>query len=303
MAAVGDFNGRWNLRPGVEARGRAWWLEVTGAGTPAMKGRFVGAPGGQMDEIPAMRIEGNELIWEFQRNYSRAKQGDPPAKGVYRARVENGGLLGSFEVPGRPGTKVEFTGKRAPLIKDKDDGSWQAGKPVELVNGKDLNGWISRVTGRPIEWDVKDGILVNRERASDIMSQAKFWNFRLRAEFRVGKGSNSGIGLRARYEVQILEDYGKPLDGHSNGGIYSRIIPAVNASKPAGEWQSFDVTLIGRDVTVIVNGQKVIDRKEIEGLTAMATDPDEDRPGPISLQGDHGIVEFRKITVTPMIRK
>ena len=300
FAEVADFNGRWNLRPGNDPRGRVWWLEVTGAGTPAMKGRFVGAPGGQMDEIPVIRLEGNELVWEFERAYGRGD--DRRSKGVYRARIDGGKLMGHFEVAGRPG-RTDFSGKRAPVIKDKDDGSWKPDKPVELFNGKNLSGWVSRIPGREIEWDVKNGILVNRERAADIMSEAKFWNFKLHAEYRVGKGSNSGIGLRGRYEVQILEDYGKPVSGHSNGAIYSRIPPSVNASKPAGEWQTFDITLIGRDAIVVLNGKTVVDRREIEGLTAMAHDPDEDQPGPLSLQGDHGVVEFRKITVTPLVKK
>lgn len=102
--------------------------------------------------------------------------------------------------------------------------------------------------------------------------------------------------------MQIYEDYGRAPDGHTNGSVYSRIVPSVNASKPAGEWQTFDITIIGRTATVILNGKTIIDRKEVEGLTAMANDPDEDKPGPISLQGDHGPVEFRKITVTPLVR-
>jgi hypothetical protein len=145
--------------------------------------------------------------------------------------------------------------------------------------------------------------MVNRERAADIMSEAEFWNFKLHCEFRVGKGSNSGLGLRGRYEVQIFEDYGRPPGKGGNGALYSRIVPTANASKPAGEWQTFDITLIGREVTVVLNGQTIIDHKEIEGLTAMGHDPDEDQPGPLSLQGDHGVVEFRKLTVMPLLRK
>ncbi len=298
-AAPADFNGRWNIKVENEPRNRAWWLEVTGAGTPGIKGRFVGAPGGQMDAIPAIRVDGQELVWEFERAYSR---GQPKSKGVYRARLEGGALRGSFQVDGRPASKLVFAGKRAPVIKDVDDGSWKPGKTIELFNGRDLAGWVSRMPGRPVQWRVENGLLRNHEGAADIVSTASYWNFRLHAEYRVGKGSNSGIGLRGRYEVQILEDHGRALDTHSNGTIYSRMVPAVAASKPAGEWQTFDITLIGRTVTVVLNGKTVIDRKEIEGLTAMANDPDEDQPGPVSLQGDHGPVDFKKITVTPFIR-
>ena len=103
-------------------------------------------------------------------------------------------------------------------------------------------------------------------------------------------------------EVQILEDHGKPPNSHSNGALYSRIAPSVNASKPPDEWQSYDIRRVGRQVTVVLNDQKIIDKQEIEGLTAIAGNADEGKPGPLILQGDHGPVEFRKITVIPLVK-
>jgi hypothetical protein len=292
-AAPSDFNGRWNLRVANEPRNRAWWLEVGGADTASPHGRFVGAPGGQMDPIPAIRVDKDELVWEFRRD---------DGKRIYRARVAGDSISGSMEVEGRAASRLEFQGKRAPVISDIDDGRWKPGKPVKLFNGRNTAGWSSRIEGRPIEWRAEGGLLKNNDKAADIVSAAKFWNFMLHVEFRVGPKSNSGIGLRGRYEVQIYEDHGRAPDGHSNGAIYSRIPPTSNASKPAGEWQTFDITLVGRTVTVLVNGTIVVDRQHIEGLTAMANDPDEDPPGPISLQGDHGPVEFRELLVTPLTR-
>jgi hypothetical protein len=108
--------------------------------------------------------------------------------------------------------------------------------------------------------------------------------------------------LRARYEVQILDDYGRPANTHGNGALYSRILPSENASKPAGEWQTYDIRLVGRQVTVVLNGRKVIDKGEIEGLTAIASDANEGQPGPLILQGDHGPVEFRAIVLTPLVK-
>jgi len=102
--------------------------------------------------------------------------------------------------------------------------------------------------------------------------------------------------------VQIFGDYGEPPSGHGNGALYSRIAPSVNATRPPSEWQTFDIRLIGRQLTVVLNGKTIHDKVTVEGLTAMATDPDEDKPGPLTLQGDHGPVEFRKITVTPLSR-
>jgi len=306
LAGVADFNGRWNLTVQGEPRARAWWLEVENAGSAQMRGKFVGAPGGAVDVIPVMRIEGDELVWEFERVYRRNPQVDDPqdkAKGVYRAKIVKGDLAGSFAVAGRPGPGLTFTGKRAPKLDDKDDGSWQAGKPVELFNGKDLKGWSPRVAGRPLAWYVKDGAMHNEAGATDIVSEAKFMNFKLHIEYRVAIKSNSGIGLRGRYEIQIYGDQGRPPSSHGNGALYSRITPAVNATLPPEQWQTFDITLIGRTLTVVLNGKTLIDRQEVEGLTAIATDPNEGQPGPIILQGDHGPVEFRKIVVTPLVKR
>ncbi|MEZ5398104.1 MAG: DUF1080 domain-containing protein [Bryobacteraceae bacterium] len=300
LAAPADFNGRWNIVPEGDARGRVWWLEVTGAGTSALKGRFVGAPGGQMDEIPAMHMEKDELVWIFERPYGRETK--QKAKGVYRARVEGGKLKGTFQVEGRP-AMIQFAGVRAPKLAETDDGTWRPGKPVELFNGRDFTGWTTKVRGRSIdEWKVTNGILTNGKGAPDITSDQKFWNYKLHIEYRLAQHSNSGVGLRGRYEVQIFGDYGEPPSMHGNGALYSRLLPTMNASKPAMEWQTFDITLVGRQVTIVLNGKTVVDHREIEGFTAMATDVHEDQPGPITLQGDHGVVEFRKVTVTPLAR-
>ncbi len=302
-----EFNGRWNITVPGEARSRAWWLEVSGAGTGNLTGLFVGAPGGGMYEPEEMTVENGELTFVFNRRYN--VPGDdtpfekkPNRRAVYRARLVNGKLQGSFEVEGFPLTRLEWTGERAPVITDKDDGAWKAGHPVELFNGKDLSGWQPMVRDRPLGWVVDNGILTNNPPANNLVSEQKFWNFKLHAEYRLVKGSNSGIGLRGRYEVQIIDDHGRPPSKQGHGAIYYRITPSENASLPPGEWQTMDVTLIGRDVTVVLNGKTVIDKAEIEGLTAMAHDPHEDQPGPISIQGDHRKIEIRKLVVTPLTR-
>ena len=153
----------------------------------------------------------------------------------------------------------------------------------------------------PLTWTVQDGVLRNAPPTSDILSEQKFWNFELHVDFRIIEHSNSGIGLRGRYEIQILEDYGQPVNVHGAGALYSRIAPAVNASKPAGEWQSYDIRLVGRDLTVVFNGKKVLDKVEIEGLTAIATNSEEAEPGPFIVQGDHSYVEIKSFVVTPLI--
>jgi hypothetical protein len=82
----------------------------------------------------------------------------------------------------------------------------------------------------------------------------------------------------------VLEDHGKQPDTHSHGSLYSRVAPARIASKPAGEWQTMDITLVEKRVSVVLNGVKLLDDVEIEGLTAMATNSDEAKPGPIQFK-------------------
>jgi hypothetical protein len=198
---------------------------------------------------------------------------------------------------------VKWTAVRAPVIADKDDGSWKEGKPIELFNGKDLTGWKAVNPGAEMKWSYKDGILRNAPPTTDLVSEKKFWNFKLHCDFRIVEHSNSGIGLRGRYEIQIYEDYGKPPNTHGAAALYSRIAPSVNASKPAGEWQSYDIRLVGRTLTVIHNGIKVLDKVEVEGLTAIANNADEGEPGPFIIQGDHSYVEIKSFLVTPLLKK
>jgi hypothetical protein len=297
-SAGSQFNGRWDITVPNDARARAWWLEVTGAGTPALAGKFVGAPGGQLDVIPQISIEGDELKFVFPKRYG--PRNSQPRDGVYRARLVNGKLEGSFEIEGQPQSRLEWTGVRAPDIDEHDDGRLKPGKPLQLFNGRDLTGWRSRLKNRDIGWRVENGVLKNNAPAPDLVSDQTFWNYLLHVEYKVEPHSNSGIGLRGRYEVQIYDDYGKPPSLHGNGALYSRILPAKNASRPAGEWQTLDIRLVGRDVTIVLNDEKIIDKQKIEGLTAIASDPNEGQPGPFILQGDHGPVEFRSFVVTPL---
>lgn len=286
LAAVdGPFQGRWNIRVENEPRNRAWWIEVSDAP------RFVGAPGGDMDAIQDLAIRNGELTFSFVRGGQTLR---------YSARIKGDKLVG---LRTGDGSTYRFIGQRAPEIADKDDGSWWPGSPVRLFNGKDLSGWRPLVPGKPLGWQVKDGFLANTAGANNLVSEQKFWNFVLHAEYRIVEGSNSGIGLRGRYEVQILDDYGKPPDSHGHAALYSRIVPSLNASRKPGEWQILDIRMVGRQLTVILNGRKVIDRGEAQGPTAMAHDPDEAQPGPIVLQGDHKEVEFRGLVVTPLYKK
>lgn len=169
-----------------------------------------------------------------------------------------------------------------------------------LFNGRDLTGWKMRHAEGKNGWKVVDGVLTNTPPSTDLVTEEKFGDFRLKLAYRIPAGSNSGIYLRGRYEIQVNDDHGKPVGKHINGSVYGRIAPTENASRPAGEWQTVDATLVGRRVTVVLNGKKIIDNQMIEGPTGAALDDREAEPGPLMLQGDHGVVAFRDITITPL---
>jgi hypothetical protein len=170
---------------------------------------------------------------------------------------------------------------------------------VELFNGNDLTGWKPRSASHKNGWLARDGLLVNATPGNDLVTEQRFTDFQLHAEFRYPRRSNSGIYLRGRYEVQIEDNFGEEPDSHKIGSVYGFLTPCVNAAKKPGEWQTLDVTLVGRVVTVVLNGERVIDRQTIPGITGGALDSDEGSPGPILLQGDHGPIDFRKVTLTP----
>jgi hypothetical protein len=295
-----DFNGRWDIST-AQPRPRAWWLELTGVGTAKPAGKFVSAYGGDMNNIDTIAVENGQLRFVINAPRGRGTE-PPPHNSIYTARLVNGKLEGTFQLEGQDRPPMAWTGVRAPVINEKDDGSWKEGKPVELFNGKDLAGWKPLNTGVEMKWSVENGILRNAPPTTDIISEQKFWNYKAHVEFRIIRNSNSGIGLRGRYEIQILEDYGRPPNTHSSAALYSRVAPSVNASKPPGEWQTYDIRLVGRTLTVVHNGTTVLDKVEVEGLTAVANNSDEAEPGPFILQGDHSYVEIRKFTVTPLTK-
>jgi len=294
-----EFNGRWDITVNGLSSPHGWWLEVSGAGTDSLKGRFLGSPMGLLDEIPKLSISEGELRFALEARFRKDRN---PEKGLYWARLEEGKLKGTFEIEGEPSSYLEWTGVRAPALPDHDDGSWKRGDPVVLFNGRDLTGWEPAPPGHP-GWVVKDGALAAPFGAPDLISTKKFFNFVVDAEYRMEPHSNSGIALRGRYEVQLTDDADRPVSNRTTGSILGRIAPTLNAERPAGEWQMLIARLVGREVTVILNGNRVINRQSIEGPTAIALDSNEAEPGPILLQGNRGTVEFRRIVVYPLIKK
>ena len=234
---------------------------------------------------------------------------------VIVAKVSGDDLQLTQMQPRRNGEGIdqrEFTGKRIPPLPAKPDLSKaKYGKPITLFNGKNLDGWKLTDPGATNGWSIEDGILVNKPvqkegqrhiNYGNLRTVAEFEDFNLKLELNVAKGENSGVYLRGIYEVQVADTAGRGLDSHNMGGIYSRITPTVNAEKPAGQWQTLEMTLLDRHATVILNGQKILDNQPLLGCTGGALWSDESKPGPIYLQGDHTGIKYRNIVLTPIVK-
>jgi hexosaminidase len=170
-----------------------------------------------------------------------------------------------------------------------------------LFNGKDLTGWHLRRKDGPNGWTVGDGVYLNTPPSTDLQTDEEYNDFDLHVEFKVVPGGtgNSGVYLRDKYEVQIFDSFGKPASDSGCGALYRRIAPAVNASRPPGEWQTFDITFIGRRLTVVHNGQTVLDGVDVGPMGTGAASNRPDAPGPLRLQGDHDAVAFRNVRIRP----
>jgi hypothetical protein len=278
--------GRWDIV--IESNGKSLpsWLEIEHSGVKTLVGRFVYASGSAR---PISVINLNNGKYSFSI---------PPQ---WEESTRN--LDFEFELVGNQlkGTMVYVDGKtynwsaeRAPLLKRTSEPKWA--KPIKLFNGVDLKGW--HATGDN-QWVVEGGILKSKKSGSNLVSDQTFNDFKLHVEFRCPNGSNSGVYLRGRYEVQIADDKGKAPSKGLFAAIYGFVTPSEMAAKDASEWQTFDITLIGRMVTVVANGKTVISNQEIPGITGGALDSKEGEPGPIYFQGDHGPIEFRSVVVTP----
>ncbi|MCF8224357.1 MAG: DUF1080 domain-containing protein [Bacteroidales bacterium] len=219
-------------------------------------------------------------------------------------------IAGMAFFPGIDGVsfeKVSFTGKRIPPAGSPPDLSdIEYGDPINLLRGDNLSEWEMLEKSAANGWSVKDGVLVNDPvqkegeehiQYGNIRTKQAFEDFNLTLEVNVPEGSNSGIYLKGIYEIQVSDSYGKKLDSHNMGALYSRITPSVAAEKPAEEWQTFDITLCKRHLTVILNGTTIINNMFVEGVTGGAMTADEFIPGPIYLQGDHGKVSYRNIII------
>lgn len=224
-------------------------------------------------------------------------------------------ITGILLSPRRNGLSVDTTTfegiKLPPPPAAPDLTAVKFGTPITLFNGKDLTGWKLINEKQKNGFTAENGILTNNPvqvegtahvSYGNLRTEQEFEDFNLKLEVNVPAGSNSGVYLRGMYEIQVVDSYKKELDPHNMGAVYSRIKPTIGAEKPAGEWQTMDITLCARHATVILNGVKIIDNQPIYGPTGGAMKSDVFAAGPIYLQGDHGKVSYRNIVLTPIIK-
>jgi hypothetical protein len=284
------FLGRWNVRltdANDTFAGGGFKVERKDAG---LEGSIVWRFGSALPAKTAEVVEGTLLL---------VREEKPGKADVFEARLEGEKLVG--QVKYADATVHHFEGKRAPELAATGTPKW--GAPVTVFDGKTLTGWTLRDPKAKNGWAVVNGELavVEPKGNADLMSDKAFQDMKLHLEFNVEPKSNSGVYLRGRYEIQILDDATKATEEHGCGALYSRIAPKLDANKAAGEWQTFDSTIVGRSLTVVLNGKTIIDNALVDGITGGAINPFEGEPGPLMLQGDHGKVRFRNITVTPAL--
>ncbi len=283
--------GRWDLKVRDGEREYPSWLEVQLSGYRTLVGSYVGQSG-SVRPIGEIKFDDPTGAFTFELPPQWERRTNTM---VFQGKLQGDLLMG--ETTNDQGENIRWEGRRAPSLARAQPPRW--GKTIKLFNGHDLAGWKPRKPQVPNGWRVQNGHLTNAVPGNDILTVQQFTDFKLRAEFRYPKASNSGIYLRGRYEVQIEDDFGKDPDAHGMGGVYGFLAPRVNACKNADEWQTMEISLVGRVVTVVLNGETIIDRQPIPGITGAALDSDEGKPGPILIQGDHGRVEFKELMLTP----
>jgi hypothetical protein len=279
--------GRWDITVNTPAGGYPSWLEVEWSGDRILVGRFVGRVG---NARPISRIE-------FARDtlrFSVPPQWEPGDNDLqFEAAMEDDRLSGWMTDP--TGNRFAWNARRASPLRRGATPRWA--RPITLFNGVDLSGW--EPIGGSSEWKVVDRVLTNTKAGANLRTRDSFTDFKLHVEFRYPPSGNSGIYLRGRYEVQVEDTPGEEPTIEGLGSIYGFLTPSEKAARQPGEWQSYDITLVGRLVTVVLNGRRVICEQAIPGITGGALDSDEQAPGPIFLQGDHGPIEYRNIVLTP----
>ena len=281
-----SIEGRWDITIDLDGKKAPSWLEVHRSGIRTLVGEFVG-PGGSARPISRVNFENGNFSFSIPPQW---EQEDSDL--VVNGYITGDSLSGTMKFSN--GKMYSYTGVRAPSLKRKTQPVW--GKPIRLFDGTNLNGW--HATGNN-QWILDSGFIRSPHKGANLETDKTFTDFKLHIEFRYPPGSNSGVYLRGRYEVQIEDLGGEEPVKNEFGSVYGFIAPTDRVAKEAGQWQYFDITLVGRMVTVVANGITIICNQEIPGITGGAINSYEGEPGPILIQGDHDPIDIRNVTITP----
>jgi hypothetical protein len=285
--SVRAFDGSWDLTLQGTPRNLPSWINVTDV-NGNLKLTFVGVT----DHATWMK-DAKVVHGELTFVSPKGEEGFDNDT-TYTLRRASDGLEGSAK---NSAQSWSIVGKRAPSLEGEGVSGW--GEPIKLFDGKDFAGWRFSDPANS-HWKIEDGDLVNTGHGAEIITLAKFNNFKLHLEFNAGPLSNSGVFLRGRYEVQIETDSVSEPPSHHTGGVYGFLDPTPEQPRVPNKWQTLDIMFVGRTVSVVQNGITVIQHKVIPGITGGALDSDEGAPGPIYLQGsEKGRVAFRDIVITP----
>lgn len=281
------IQGRWDMTVDMDGKMAPSWLEIRHSGVHMLVGAFVGT-GGSARPISRINYVDGKMSFSIPPQWDR-EESDLSVEGSLKG---DDNLAGMITLPN--GKSYNWTAKRAPLLKQNGEPVW--GTPINLFDGKNLNAWHAMGEN---QWVAEDGVMKSPHSGSNLVTNQTFKDFKLHIEFRYPAESNSGVYLRGRYEVQVIDSKGMEPSSVFLGGVYGFLTPSESVAKTPGEWQSFDITLIGRMVTIVANGKMIICNQAIPGITGGAIDSNEGEPGPILLQGDHGPIDYRNITITP----
>jgi hypothetical protein len=280
------FEGRWDLvltAPDGSTSPR--WMDYVEGRDPLIR---IQPSGGSVHPAYDIYVEGPHITLTMDKANEKR-----PAT-TWDLKIKNKMIVGTQTTGDRV---VQIKGVKAPELKREAPKQWTKAEPI--FNGKDLTGWEPTSDKAKNNWVAQDGMLINTAHGANIKTTRKFDDFKLHIEFNCPEDGNSGIYLRGRYEVQVEYEKVDANDQyHTIGSIYGFLAPSIELERKPGTWETFDITLVGRTVTVVRNKTKTIDARDIPGITGGALDSNEGEPGPFYIQGDHtGGMKYRNITI------
>jgi hypothetical protein len=286
LAQSNPFLGRWDLTVKTATDSYPDWLELSNK--DGKLDALIQPRSGGATHAADVKLDGSKLVITM-----RAGRGGPAPSWELTAVGDK--LTGSIKRDDK--AIAQIAGVRAPALNRPMPGAWT--NPEPIFSGKDLTGW-QPMGNAENHWVAKDGDLLNETKGANLRTTRTFDDFKLHIEFNCPENGNSGIYLRGRYEVQVeYEPEGTEDPYHSLGAIYSFVAPTVKLPRKAGQWETFDITLVGRRVTIVRDGTKTVDNQEIPGITGGALDSNEGAPGPFYIQGDHtGGMRYRNIRIS-----